>query len=138
MFSIYIFYFLFSTRMDKIGIVLGSGLHEFANELKNCKLIFEDLSGAHLKRIKSGNIGRKEIIIFEGRNHSYESKNTDKILFNVEKANELEIKLLIITNAAGGLNSRFQVSDLMLMTSHINLLNRRISSGKNQNTNSIL
>ena len=118
--------------MVKIGIVLGSGLHEFANELKNTKLIFEDNSGAHHKKIKSGSIGNKPVVIFEGRNHFYESKNSDEILFNVEKANEFGIQLLIITNAAGGLNSRFHVSDLMLMTSHINLLYRRIPSGKNQ------
>ena len=119
--------------MGKIGIVLGSGLNEFANELENPQLIFKDLSGAHQKKIKSGNIDNKQVVIFEGRNHLYEEKNLDKILFNVNKAKELDIQLMIITNAAGGLNSRFQVSDLMLMTSHLNLLNTRIPSGKNQN-----
>jgi len=119
--------------MVKIGIVLGSGLNEFANELKNTKLIFEDHSGAQYKKIKSGNIGNKRVTIFEGRSHLYEEENLDKILFNVDKAKELGIQLIIITNAAGGLNSRFQVSDLMLMSSHLNLLNTRIPSGKNQN-----
>jgi purine-nucleoside phosphorylase len=116
--------------MKKIGIILGSGLDKFANELKNLNLIYEDKSGIHYKKVMIGDINNTEIIIFQGRNHFYETPLLYKIYFNVDNAKELGLDLLIITNAAGGVNSNFKVSDLMLITSHINLMFRNISFSK--------
>ncbi len=116
--------------MKKIGIILGSGLDKFSKELKNVSLLFEDSVGIHHKRIIKGNINDKEVVVFQGRNHFYETSLLNKIYFNVNNAKELGLDLLIITNAAGGVNANFKVADLMLITSHINLMFRNISFKK--------
>jgi len=118
--------------MKKIGIILGSGLDKFSEELKNANLLFEDRVGIHHKRITSGIINDKEVYIFQGRNHFYETPLLNKIYFNVNNAKELGLDLLIITNAAGGVNKNFKVSDLMLITSHINLLFKKISFSRHE------
>lgn len=133
MFSNSLFYFLFSVCMAKTGIILGSGFDNFSNELKNMKMIYEDTSGVHHKKILSGFINNKEVIIFNGRHHLYEAFSSKKIFFNIDKAKEFGIELLIITNAAGGISNRFSVSDLMLITSHLNLFYRRIPFKRNLN-----
>jgi len=117
--------------MAEIGIILGSGLNAFSEELSHKNLIYEDKSGIHHKKICLGKLDGKELIVFEGRNHFYEKAGHKRIFFNVEKAKEFGIKLLIITNAAGGINKNFRVSDLMLIISHINLINRRFASKQN-------
>jgi purine-nucleoside phosphorylase len=119
--------------MKKIGIILGSGLDKFSKEIKNLTLLYEDTVGIHHKRIIKGNIKDKEIVIFQGRNHFYETSLLNKIYFNVNNAKELGLDLLIITNAAGGVNKNFKVSDLMLITSHINLMFKKISFKNNLN-----
>jgi len=120
--------------MADIGIILGSGLNRFSEELTNKNLIYEDSSGTHHKKIFLGKLHSKEIIIFEGRNHFYEKAGFNRIFFNINKAKEFGLKFLIITNAAGGLNTNYKVSDLMLIVSHINLLNQRLLK-KKQNIN---
>ena len=113
--------------MKKIGIILGSGLNRFSSELRDKSVLYQDVKGVHKKRILSGKISNREIIIFEGRNHYYEDSTDEKVLFNVTMAKRLGIKLLLITNAAGGLNPDYRVSDFMLITSLINLLFKKIS-----------
>lgn len=119
--------------MKKIGIILGSGLDKFSKELKNQAILYEDRVGIHHKRIISGKINGKEVVIFQGRNHFYETSLKNKIYFNINYAKELGIDLLIVTNAAGGVNENFAVSDLMLITSHINLMFKKISYKNHQN-----
>ena len=119
--------------MNKIGIILGSGLNKFSEELNNKKVLYEDRIGIHHKKIISGKIKGKEIIIFEGRNHLYEKPSEDKLYFNVDKAKELGVTLLIVTNAAGGVNQLYDVSDLMIISSHISLLFNNIKYNKSDN-----
>lgn len=117
--------------MNKIGIILGSGLDGFSNSLKNKHILYEDRVGIHHKRIIKGEINNKEIVVFQGRNHFYETNLRNKIYFNVNYAKELGLEMLIITNAAGGVNQNFAVSDLMLITSHINMMFKNISYKRN-------
>jgi purine-nucleoside phosphorylase len=119
--------------VKKIGIILGSGLDKFSKELKNINLLYEDTVGIHHKRIIQGNIKDKEVVIFQGRNHFYETSLLNKIYFNVNYAKEFGLDLLIITNAAGGVNQNFKVSDLMLITSHLNFMFKNISFKKHMN-----
>lgn len=114
--------------MGKIGIILGSGLDKFAEELSGRKILFENRTGVHNKIIISGIVENHEVIVFQGRSHIYEGVSPDKVLFNVEFANKNEVELIIITNAAGGLNPHYKVSDLMMINSHFNLLFSRIIS----------
>jgi purine-nucleoside phosphorylase len=112
--------------MPQIGIILGSGLHDFAKSLNNSKVIHEDSSTFHFKRIIQGSLKGENLLIFEGRNHFYEGFEAPQVLENIDFARKEGIKLLIITNAAGGINTAFNVADLMLASSHINLQKRRI------------
>ncbi|HMQ69896.1 MAG TPA: purine-nucleoside phosphorylase [Ignavibacteria bacterium] len=108
------------------GIILGSGLGKLTEELSSPELIYEDNSGFHKIKILKGKICGKDVAVFSGRRHYYEGYSAGKILENVSIAKKLGIKLLIITNAAGGLNKNFKVSDLMLITSHLNFLKIKI------------
>jgi purine-nucleoside phosphorylase len=117
--------------MNKIGVILGSGLGRFAEEIDNKTLIFEDNSGIHHKRVYGGQVKGKNIIIFSGRNHYYEGNHTDKIFFNIELAVKFGIEHLIITNAAGGINNHYKVSDLMLIKGHINMFFMNFAKERN-------
>lgn len=109
------------------GIILGSGLNKFEDELNSAELLYEDKDSFHKLKILKGNIDGNEVVLFSGRRHFYEGYTNDKILEGVEIARKIGIKLLIITNAAGGLNPGFNVSDLMLITAHLNFLYKKFS-----------
>ncbi len=106
--------------MSKIGIILGSGLSRFKNELTGSKVVYSEVGGIHKKEIIEGKISGKSIVLFTGRNHFYETNNQEKVFRNINMAKEYNVDFLIITNAAGGLNPHFKISDLMLIRSHIN------------------
>jgi purine-nucleoside phosphorylase len=113
----------------KIGIILGSGLDNFLTRVSAPKLLFENKSGIHHKKIIQGQFNNREIYIFSGRNHIYESGFKKDIYMNINLAYSHKIELLIITNAAGGLNSGFKIGDLMLITSVINLFGKYLKNG---------
>ncbi|MEO8663993.1 MAG: purine-nucleoside phosphorylase [Ignavibacteria bacterium] len=113
---------------NKIGIILGSGLNKFTEELYAPQVISEDKNSFHHLTAYKGKISGKEIILFSGRRHFYEGYEPGMILENVNRAKEHGVTTLIVTNAAGGLNKGFRVSDLMLITSHLNFLNTPIPS----------
>ncbi|MDZ4713095.1 MAG: purine-nucleoside phosphorylase [bacterium] len=109
----------------KIGIILGSGLNKFTEELVSPELLFEDINTFHNLKVYKGKISDIDTVLFSGRRHYYEGYSNEEIFGNVNIAKELGINLLVITNAAGGLNKNFNVSDLMLITSHLNFINNR-------------
>jgi purine-nucleoside phosphorylase len=111
--------------MGLTGVILGSGLNKFSDEIENGEILFKDDSGFHKRRIIKGAINNKPVVIFEGRSHFYEGYTHETVCQNVNKAIEFGVTNLIITNAAGGVNLNFNVADLMLITSHIDLMNRR-------------
>ena len=121
--------------INKIGIILGSGLNKFSDELTASKLISEDVGTFHKLKALTGKIKNKEIVLFSGRRHFYEGYPNDKIFENVNTAKELGVNFLIITNAAGGINPSLKVSDLMLITSHLNFINKTIPSRNNSAIN---
>jgi len=108
----------------KIGIILGSGLNHFVDKISSPVIISEDKSGVHLKKILKGSFCNREIYIFSGRNHVYESGFDEKILSNINIARENDVGFIIITNAAGGINKNFRVGDLMVITSVINFFGK--------------
>lgn len=110
------------------GIILGSGLNKFTEELLSPLLLHEDSSSFHKLKILTGRINEEKVVLFSGRKHFYEGYSADKILENVNIAKDLGVNRLIITNAAGGINKNFKVSDLMLITSHYNFLSFNVTS----------
>lgn len=110
----------------KIGIILGSGLSEFEKELSSPEILYQDSTSFHSLKVISGKINETDVVIFSGRRHLYEGYSMNEVLSNVNLAKELNINFLIVTNAAGGINRDFNVSDIMLITSHFNFTFRRI------------
>jgi purine-nucleoside phosphorylase len=122
-------------QQPKIGVILGSGLGKFAEEIKNKSCISANdiphfpVSTApdHSSQLVIGKIGSESIIAFMGRIHLYESGSVRDILFPIAIAKRLGIRILIVTNAAGGINPDFKPGDLMLITDHINLTFRKVA-----------
>ena len=113
----------------EIGIILGSGLNDFADRIKNPLIIsYNDvpymeagLVSDHRGQIVYGEYKGKKIIIFAGRFHYYESGDMQKASYPARVMVALGIKRFIITNAAGCVNTAWNAGDLMLIRDHINL-----------------
>lgn len=113
--------------MNKIGIILGSGLNNFQREIHNPLVIYNESGGIHEKTVIEGRLSGKKVYIFTGRNHFYETNSTANILRNVDIARECGVEFLIITNAAGGLNKSYKVADFMLIKSYINFIRKFVN-----------
>ena len=107
-----------------MGLILGSGLGDFADNLKpEFSINTSDIPNYPLSTVvgHSGKIHfvkyeNKNLIIFQGRIHYYEGYKLEECLLPVELCAQMGAKSLIITNAAGGINSDFVPGDLMLAT----------------------
>lgn len=112
------------------GIVLGSGLGGLANVIDTQYAIpYKDIPNfpvstvhGHEGRLIMGILGNRKVIAMQGRFHYYEGYNTKEVTFPIRVLKYLGIKLLILSNASGGINPDFRVSDIMFITDHINLL----------------
>ncbi len=119
----------------KIAIVLGSGLGDYANNLKVEASIDTSTIPHYPKSTVEGHRGKLifgylqdnkpkkliPVLAFQGRIHYYETGDIRTVLFPILVANQLGIKILLLTNAAGGVNKHFHPGDLMLIKDHINL-----------------
>lgn len=113
----------------EIGIILGSGLGELADEFCKISIEYKDIPGfeasavtGHKGRLVFAEINGKNIVMMQGRIHYYEGHTIQKVVFPVKVIKKLGVKTLIITNAAGGVNPSFNPSDLMIITDHINYM----------------
>ena len=110
----------------EIGLVLGSGLGEFAEKTKIIKTIpTNELIGypestveGHKGFIHFAEVNNKKLMIYQGRIHPYEGYNISECVLPIFIAYKLGVNKIILTNAAGGLN-HLQPADLMLITSMI-------------------
>lgn len=120
------------TRIDKpayVGLVTGTGLGGSVEAMQvESSLAYEEIPGfpaatteSHPGRLLAGVLQGKRVIVLQGRLHLYEGYLPAEITFPVRALQELGIRILIITNAAGGLNPAFQPGDIMAITDHINL-----------------
>lgn len=113
-----------------VGLVLGSGLSEMANSIQNPDIIpYESIPGwpqstvvGHSGRLVIGTLEGKTVLVQQGRAHYYEGYDMDQITLPVRVMQALGIQVLVVTNAAGGINANFTPGDLMLITDHINFL----------------
>jgi purine-nucleoside phosphorylase len=114
--------------VTQIGLILGSGLGVLANEIKNPITIpYHDLPHfpsstvpGHKGQLVAGELEGKQVIAMQGRFHYYEGYSMEQVTFPVRVMKALDVEELIVTNAAGGINTSFQAGDLMLITDHIN------------------
>jgi len=114
----------------QLGLVLGSGLGDFANSLADQTAIsFTDLPhfkkvsvAGHTGRLILGKIGSVSLAVLQGRYHFYEGYDIRDVVFPLRVLAMLGIKNLLLTNAAGGINRNLQTGDLMVIQDHINLM----------------
>ena len=113
----------------EIGIILGSGLNDFADRIDDPVVMsYNDIpnmqSGKvsdHRGQLVFGTYKGKRIVILAGRFHYYESGDMQKASYPARILVALGVKRFIITNAAGCINTNWNVGDLMLISDHINL-----------------
>jgi purine-nucleoside phosphorylase len=119
-----------SALRPRIGIILGSGLGALIDGVKSPDLIpareiphypLPAVTG-HTGSIILGLVQGIPLFIVQGRTHYYEGYTVEKVTFVVRIMAALGIKVLIITCAAGAVNTRLQPGDVMLITDHINLM----------------
>ncbi len=125
----------------EIGIVLGSGLGELADEFCDIALDYSDIPNfeastisGHKGRLVFAEISGKKVVMMQGRFHYYEGHSIEKVVFPIKVMKKLGVKTLILTNAAGGVNPSFNPSDLMIITDHINFMGVNPLIGKNDDS----
>ncbi|MBN2364625.1 MAG: purine-nucleoside phosphorylase [Calditrichaeota bacterium] len=115
-----------------IAVILGSGLGDFAESLENKVVIAaEEIPHYPVSTVKGhegklifGDAGDVSVMAVKGRTHLYEGHDVTNVAFVVRIMAHLGIRLLIVTNAAGGVNPRFTPGDLMIISDHINFMFR--------------
>lgn len=113
--------------VPEVGIVLGSGLGELADEYCLLAIPYSDIPGfeaskvsGHKSRLVFAEINGKKVVMMQGRFHYYEGHSIQKVVYPIKVMKKLGVKTVILTNAAGGVNPAFNPSDLMMITDHIN------------------
>lgn len=123
----------------KVGIVLGSGLGDIAYKI-NVEVVipYKDIPNfiaptieGHKGNLIFGNIGGMSVVLMQGRNHYYEGHTMKEITYPIRIMKELGVKVLMTSNATGGLNPSFQIGDIMLVNDHINLMGDNPLRGPN-------
>ena len=128
-----------SVTKPTTGIVLGSGLGNLAAEIEVEKEIaYEAIPHfpvstveGHHGRLIFGTLGGKAVVVMAGRFHFYEGYSPQEVTYPVRVMNALGIGVLLISNAAGGLNPRYRIGDLMILQDHISLFTINPLLGKN-------
>ena len=112
------------------AIVLGSGLGDFANSVEDAvRVKYEEIPGfavstveGHAGQLVLGKIGGVGVAVQQGRFHYYEGYDMQQVMLPVRSFGLLGIKNLILTNAAGSLNSDMTPGSLMILSDHLNCL----------------
>ncbi len=122
-----------------IGIVLGSGLGDLAyNIVDPVEISYSDIPyfksstvPGHEGKLIFGKIYGKDVVAMKGRLHYYEGYSMQDITFPLRVFTILGVSKLIVTNAAGAINKKFKVGDLMVITDHLNMSGNSPLIGKN-------
>jgi purine-nucleoside phosphorylase len=125
--------------VPEVGIVLGSGLGGLADEVQNpVAITFAELPGwpaatapGHAGRLLLGELGGRPVVMLQGRFHLYEGNDPGLVVQPVLLFHALGARIVVLTNAAGGLDPSFGPGTLMVMRDHINLTGRSPLTGPN-------
>jgi len=126
-------------HIPEVGIVLGSGLGNFSDEVEVEKEISYDqvphfpvsTVEGHKGKLIFGNLSGKKVVCMAGRFHFYEGYDAEQVVFPIRVMKLLGIKALLLSNAAGGVNPDFKVGDLMIITDHVSFFTSNPLIGKN-------
>jgi purine-nucleoside phosphorylase len=123
-----------------VGIILGSGLGNLANEIKTELAIpyaeiphfpVSTVEG-HTGKLILGELNGTKVWVMSGRFHFYEGYSAQQVVYPVRVMHMLGVKTLLLSNAAGGVNTSFKVGDLMIINDHISMFTVNPLLGKNE------
>jgi purine-nucleoside phosphorylase len=129
-------------KPPRIGLMTGTGLGQSAEILnisecvdyKNIPHFPKSTVESHAGRLLFGHMDGKQIMAMQGRFHLYEGYSPVEVAFPIRVMQELGVKILILTNAAGGLNPEFTAGDIMIIEDHINLTGSNPLIGANEDS----
>lgn len=112
------------------AIFLGSGLGSLADEIEDARAIpyrqipnfMASTATGHKGNLIHGRLGNKNVLAMQGRFHYYEGYTMEQVTFPIRVMKLLGIKNLLVSNAAGGINTSFKIGDLMIIRDHINMM----------------
>jgi purine-nucleoside phosphorylase len=112
-----------------VGVVLGSGLGAFAEELEpRVEIPYSEIPGwpvstaiGHAGRLVLGKLDSLDVAVMAGRAHLYEGRSAQEVVFGVRTLGVLGVRSMVFTNAAGGINLAYRRGGLALISDHINL-----------------
>ena len=128
-------------EMPKTAIILGTGLGALVDYIEDkLEIPYQEIPNmpvstveGHSGKLIFGTLGGKRIIAMQGRFHYYEGYDMKQVTFPVRVFRALGVDTLFVSNAAGGMNPKFVVGDVMVITDHINLFPENPLRGKNYN-----
>lgn len=117
-----------SPLQPQIALVLGSGLNPLAEQVEDAVVVpYADIPhfpvstiAGHSGRLVIGRLQGKPVIVMQGRAHYYEGYSMQQVTLPVRVFRQLGVEILMLTNAAGGINKQFRTGDMMLINDHIN------------------
>jgi purine-nucleoside phosphorylase len=126
----------------EIGIILGTGLGQFASAMKGATSIpYGDIPNfpvssveTHAGELVAGSLAGRPTAVMNGRVHFYEGYSMRDVTFPVRVLRALGVRILIVTNAAGGMNPLYEAGDIVLTVDHINLMGDNPLLGVNDET----
>ena len=118
------------TGNPETAIILGSGLGSLADQIEEAVVIpyseiphfMHSTAAGHKGNFICGRLGGKQVLAMQGRFHYYEGYTMQQVTFPVRVMKLLGVKNLLVSNAAGGINTSFKVGDLMIIRDHINMM----------------
>jgi len=121
------------------GIVLGTGLGSLVHIIDiKIKIPYKDIPNFPVSTVKGhsgtliyGKIANKTVIAMQGRFHYYEGWEMNEVTLPIRVMKFLGVENLIVSNASGGVNPKFKVGDIMIITDHINMMPQNPLRGEN-------
>ncbi len=118
-----------TSMKPRVAIILGSGLGDLVAELRDAVAIpYADIPHfahatviGHAGRLLIGSLENVPVVVMQGRFHFYEGHSLEMVTLPVRVMRVLGAQILIVTNAAGGINPMFRPGDFMLIRDHINI-----------------
>ena len=122
-----------------VGLLTGTGLGEIAESLETeASLTYNEIPNfpistveSHAGRLLFGAISNRNIVTMQGRFHLYEGYAPKDVTFPIRVMQELGVRVLILSNAAGGLHQEYSAGDIMMISDHINLAGENPLAGPN-------
>ena len=126
----------------RVGLILGTGLGGLASQIQQSVVIPygeiphmpESTVISHAGQLVCGTLAGQPIVAMEGRFHYYEGYTMQEVTFPVRVMKALGVEILVVTNAAGGMNHQYQLADVAIIEDHINLMGDNPLRGRNDDT----